>query len=1253
LGEGSGQFFHPSGVAVNSSTGDVYVADRENDRVEEFEPVLNKEGELVNEKYVKGFSVPFPEGVAVDSSKGGPSEGDVYVVGATKAAGKGENPQDLRLYKFSSTGGAVGTTLKFKNPIEGVAVDSSGAVFVYESNGTIAGFNDAESNEPRPSVQAGLKGEATPGLAVDSKDNFYVGATAKEGEAGENKALKGLLRELEEERVAVVAKLEGATGKVLLHELDYEQSTAVAVNDLPGEELDDVYVENVKHVAGEQVTTVAAFSPEAGKGNEAEGEGQLIQRFGAPGLKEGDGIAVDPASGAVYVADGASNSVDVFELEPPGTPTVESVSATFTEGDTTTLNAQVNPAGAKTEYQFEYGAASCAAVPSACTKTPSTEVPGGGSFGDHGAVAVLKGLKPGTYNYRVLAENSFGAVHSAEQTFTILAPLGRLPDGRAWEMVSPPNKAGAEPEAIRKEGGLIQASANGDAITYAADGPMPAEPEPEGNRSPEVTQVLSTRDREPGDETWASQDITTPNETGAGPAPGEVEEYRLFSPNLALALVDPFPAARGRFAEPPLSPLLEGEEQGMQENTIYLRDNAPREVLQPEAPEAKAYNEAHENGQKMKPHNPGYLPLVTKSNEPGPGFGRELAGGHFGILPEGATPDLSHVVFRSENVAKGLWEWSGGENQLVSVLPEGKRPETTVQEAYLGGSLSTFEEPLNVRHAISNNGSRVFWTYDKVHLEVRETGETETPETLQLDTVQGGSGEGRARAVFQTAGANGSKVFFTDEQRLTADSGAEENRPDLYVAELKIVGGHLSIKKLTDLTPLRDEGADVLLLEHKGDGVIGASEEEGSYVYFVADGALAPGATRGHCASGRTGERRPPGTTCNLYVRHYSETTEEWEPTKLIAALSFEDSPDWGNFQPGNLAFMTSRVSPDGRYLAFMSDRSLTGYDNEDMSSKSPGERLDEEVYLYDAQQERLVCASCNPTGARPIGVFDAGLTLDGKGEGLGLVVDRPEIWSEYLGNQTGGGTDHWLAGSIPGWTNVGNDYALYQSRYLSDSGRLFFNSADPLVPLLKPSREETIEGVEQNVGVENVYEYEPNTAGGCHSEGGCVGLISSGESEHESSFLDASNNGNDVFFLTAKNLVPQDVDGNFDVYDAHVCEAVASPCPHAPESSPAACESEACQGSYSPGQTPAASGTAAFSGPGNIVLPKLEVLAEKKVVVPPKPLTRAQKLAKALKACRKDKQKSKRLACEKQARSKYGPIKPKAKKISSKGTGR
>ena len=47
-----------------------------------------------------------------------------------------------------------------------------------------------------------------------------------------------------------------------------------------------------------------------------------------------------------------------------------------------------------------------------------------------------------------------------------------------------------------------------------------------------------------------------------------------------------------------------------------------------------------------------------------------------------------------------------------------------------------------------------------------------------------------------------------------------------------------------------------------------------------------------------------------------------------------------------------------------------------------------------------------------------------------------------------------------------------------------------------------------------------------------------------------------------------------------------------------------------------------------------------------PKPLSRAQKLAKALEQCRKDKAKRKKLACEKQAKKKYGAkgAKPKGK---------
>jgi PKD repeat protein len=46
-----------------------------------------------------------------------------------------------------------------------------------------------------------------------------------------------------------------------------------------------------------------------------------------------------------------------------------------------------------------------------------------------------------------------------------------------------------------------------------------------------------------------------------------------------------------------------------------------------------------------------------------------------------------------------------------------------------------------------------------------------------------------------------------------------------------------------------------------------------------------------------------------------------------------------------------------------------------------------------------------------------------------------------------------------------------------------------------------------------------------------------------------------------------------------------------------------------------------------------------------PKPLTNAQKLAKALKACKKYKSKGKRVSCKKAARKKYRPVKKKKKK--------
>ena len=460
--------------------------------------------------------------------------------------------------------------------------------------------------------------------------------------------------------------------------------------------------------------------------------------------------------------------------------------------------------------------------------------------------------------------------------------------------------------------------------------------------------------------------------------------------------------------------------------------------------------------------------------------------------------------------------------------------------------------------------------------------------------------------------ADDSRIFFTDGQRLTANSAVEEEGvPDLYMCQIEEKEGRLACA-LTDITANRldpAEPANVL-----GD-LVGAASD-GSSVYFVAQGELAAGegAVHGNCKAGNTDDEG--SGLCNLY--RYDVATGA---THLVAILSGADKNAWSEFAKLDLGQLVARVSPNGRYLAFMSERSLTGYDNRDVVS---GER-DREVYLYDAAAEggrgKLVCASCNPTGARPDGIV---------GEAQATLVDQPNIWNGAA-----------FAASIPGWTRVSGNIALYQSRYLSDSGRLFFDSADALVP-------------SDTNGTEDVYQFEfPQGPGQPASDAcstysstyssrsdGCVSLISSGTSPEESAFLDASESGDDVFFLTASRLVSRDVDTALDVYDARVDGGEPE------QVNPPACEGDACQSPASAPEDPTP-GSLTFQGPGNLSP------AAPAVVAKAKSLTRAQKLTRALQACRKKKGKRRRVVCERQARGRYGAVKSSRASARKKGGGR
>lgn len=1087
----AGEFGEELSIAIDQSTGRMYVADRENEVVDYFSEAGKYEGQLaIPVSPQEGEHLTGP--IAVDEKTG-----EVYV--ALEGEPFDEEVEGGFIYVFDSTG-------KFLREIHNGA------------SGAFPGFGEGPLHFSIAAVIAGI--------AVGPEGNVYVSDVPRRQvfEFDPSGSFVG----------AIVGTPAGP----------FSEPYGLALN-----EGGDLYV--VDH-------------PEERNNEHVE-----------------DGI--EPESGRL----------DEFgPAEVTGSPTIESESVSDLAATSATLHAGIDPTGVETSYYFELCQDStCTDVPAA----PGTDI--GKGEATQAVSQPVSGLSANTiYTYRVVATFGGGTsmVLGAPQTFTTRTEGTdvQLPDGRAWELVSPPGKGGAGLESIPREGGLIQASQDGSALTYISL--APTEKEPEGNRVPTFVQVMAKR----AATEWSSKDITLPGEHASGAVTGEgKQEYRGFTPDLELSLVEPL--GLGQMAEPHLSADSEGNVTDT-ERTIYTRETEGCAA----------------------PPSTCYVPLVSAGNvSPGTKFGGQ-EGTKKGIHFLNATPDLSHVVFNSEAklnaeparlTGGNLYEWSAGQLRMVSLLPKvGLGPAEPAPTPRLGTEFLS-------RHAISDNGSRVVFSSEH-RLYVRNMAEEVTTE---LDVTETGEPAPEAAATFQTASTDGTKIFFTDTAKLTALSsarGGSSQTPSTDLYEFDVTTGKVKDLSVVPNFAQSHEHAQV-------QGLMPGSSADGSTLYFVANGVLtntpnARGETAapGHCITKNLQAQALAGASCNLYVKHGDQEAEQ---PKFIARLSEDDIPDWEYENGGNLENVTDSASSSGQYFAFMSDRRLTGYDNR-VTNPAGHEAAAEEVFLYNDQgsgQAQLTCASCNADGSRPAGVFDAGSKILGQ-EGIGLLIDRVENWE-----------GKWLAGELPGWTGSEGQSANYQSRYLSDSGRLFFNSSEPLVHA-------------DNNGKADVYEYEPEGVGGCAGEGGCTGLISSGSSTHESAFLDASANGNDVFFLTASTLVTSDRDKDFDVYDARVCGSAGCIVPPVPP--PSSCDSiEECRPSTpSIPAFPAPSGaTTPSSGNGagqTGVLPNKAVESPKQAV---KKLTSKQRLAKALKACHKLKKKQKRRACEKQARRKYG-----AKKASRHG---
>lgn len=485
-----------------------------------------------------------------------------------------------------------------------------------------------------------------------------------------------------------------------------------------------------------------------------------------------------------------------------------------------------------------------------------------------------------------------GAQEGPDTTFTTFETTSSaLPDDRLYEMVSPPENNNADiyiPEGgrfgIENSGETVtelpfQAAAGGDAVAYAGD------PSFEGNGvegEDGGNEYLSTRTAGG----WNTQNISPLGYTQA--------TYRAFSPDLSVGIV-----SEGGFfdsTKPPLAP------EGVAAfNDLYTRTDSDGRyhALFTKAPPNRSPT-LEDFGWLEYGEYSACCNRVVESP-----------------LYAGASADFSHVLFEADDVltpeaeyaatGNNLYDSIGGEPTSVNVLPEG-RPAPV---ATFGGYLPQPAEHCNgfdikrptFSHVISADGSRIFWTdLETGDLYVRENDASPDSATTVL-VSEGGE--------FWTANSEGSEVFFT-------------KAGDLYEFDVET-------HQTTDLTP-----------DGEVQGVIGASED-GEYVYFVADGALAANAKQGEP---------------NLYLSHGGET-------RFIATLSTADNGipvSHGCFYIGdwwvNLGDRTAEVTPNGQDVVFESVNPLTGYDN----------RGTREVYVYDAEAGRISCASCNPSGEPPTG---------------------------------------------------------------------------------------------------------------------------------------------------------------------------------------------------------------------------------------------------------------------------------------------
>jgi NHL repeat len=918
LGSEAGETEAPRGVAaMQALPGHIFVADQQNRRIDEFDPwgvfvkawgwgVRDGAAELQTcttaTGCMKGLlgegagQLAFPQGVALDS------EDNVYVADWGNA----------RIQKFDSDGNFLlmfGGSVN-KGPLH--PGDICTATHIAEGDECGAGTVGPGEGEFEDWISVGSF------IAVDSADRVYVGDKerieifASDGTFLEQitpSALsgKGFVQSLALDSsdamylafakspfntLPDVVKLDASGSSVCVIEVDEPRaiSTSPSGSVYVFEQEDEVF----------PLGRVEEFSSNCVNQKAPTGEGELTESTGlatsAACLTSGHDLYVTNAD-LGHIERPPSNFVAAYGPAPDNpacpppkvAPTISDQFTTSVTSEAAVARAVINPHfWSDTTYYVEYGTGKCS--DGGCTQSANKPgAPLGSGVVDEDvttADVTLGGLLPSTeYHYRFVAQSGGGGpVYSVEGTFvTPPAPeagpdtcpnaqvrsgaSSRLEDCRGYEMVSPVDKEGGEVLALKNitsfPARFDQAAASGGKFTYStyrAYGDAQA--------APYMSQYMATR----GPNGWGNHSISAVREGPMFVSTGLESEYKAFSPDLSGAWLV-------HYTEPVLAP------GGIPEVVnLYHRDNNTETYT--------AFSTSPVEGTTPKQYQ---------------------------IELQGFSADETHAIFRAndnnppftkEPGTYQLYESVNGVVQPVCILPN----ETQSKQPCSAGTSNSAitDRSASVRNAISDDGSRIFWTNaqgpGKIYVRI------DGVETVAVsDAVNPANPP--AQAQYWTAAADGSAVLFTVGEKL-------------YVFNV--------------------DSRTVKLLAEGVAGVAGTSEDL-SRIYFVSSKALG-------------GDPDAESGKPNLYLY------EAGEPATYtyVATLSSVDGVAGGTLSAiaREPYLHVARVTPDGTHLAFMSRKSLTGVDNRDANN---GEQ-DAQVYLFDAVEDELLCVSCNRTGARPTG---------------------------------------------------------------------------------------------------------------------------------------------------------------------------------------------------------------------------------------------------------------------------------------------